>query len=106
VSTSQSASLAESVAPDRSRCRCGTSIEIGDRVLEVRGLPHGISPLFGKPSFCSGRCARAEFLEIFEVFDAMVGSTAESMVNDLRLTYAELARAFAQVLNERIALLR
>jgi len=80
------------------RCRCGTSVPAGGRVLELEGLSDTVAPFFRGRYFCSEQCARAEFLETFETLDAMVGSSERSMITDLRQAYAELGRAFAALL--------
>lgn len=91
-------SLVERVAPVALRCRCGRRIAPGEPVLVLIGLSEVVEPFFQGRSFCSGQCARAEFLETFETMDGLVGSPAGAMVSDLRLVYGELGRAFAAII--------
>jgi hypothetical protein len=43
-------------------------------------------------------CVRAELLETCETLDAMLGSSASSMVTDLRQAYVELRLALTALL--------
>jgi len=91
-------SLVERLVGSPARCRCGQRFSPGSRALELVGLSDAIAPMFRDHYYCSGSCARADFLETFETLEALVGSPAEAMVLDLRQTYAELGRAFAAML--------
>jgi hypothetical protein len=82
------------------RCRCGTQLEMNGLALAVDRVPELVVPLFEGKLFCGYPCIRAEFLELLETLDAMVGSPGEETVTDLRPTYAQLAREFASLLHE------
>jgi hypothetical protein len=82
------------------RCRCGTYLRPGELAFVVEGMPELVLPLFEGKMFCQCRCIRAEFLELLETLDAMVGSPGEELVTDLRPTYAQLAGEFASLLHE------
>jgi hypothetical protein len=89
--------ITRSAGPE-AKCRCGTRIAPGGTVISLEGLPESVAPFFAYREFCSGPCARAEFLETFETLDALVDSPAGAMITDLRQTYTELGRAFAALL--------
>jgi hypothetical protein len=82
------------------RCRCGTRLQTGDVGIALEGVPEFVERLFDTQVFCNFRCIRAEFLELLETMDSLVGSPGEELVLDLRPTYAQLAREFASLLHE------
>jgi len=90
--------LIERAAEAPKRCRCGTRLASGRRVLELFGLPDTLAPIFRGRYFCSARCARAEILETFETLEGVVNLPAGEMITDLRQVYADLGRAFAAML--------
>ena len=69
-------------------------------MFAVVGLEEGVADMLRGRNYCTGHCVRAEFLEMLETLDALVGNPKEAMVSDLRHTYAELTRTFAVLLKE------
>ncbi len=92
-------SLVERSVASPRRCRCGQRFTPGSPAFELAGLANSIAPMFEARSYCSGKCARADLLEMFETLDAIVGSPAGAMVVDLRQTYFDLGQAFAAILS-------
>jgi len=79
-------------------CRCGGVIEKGSPCLEVLGLPSSLEVIFRGEVFCSPGCARAHFLEVLSVVEAIDTPEAEAQVTDLRELYVHLSSAYAKFL--------
>ena len=93
------ARLVERLAVGESACRCGTLLARGSRVLEVEGLPPEVRGLLDERTFCSPRCVRAAFLELLNSIDQLETPAAKEVVEDLGVTFAELATALGQALS-------
>jgi hypothetical protein len=93
-------SLVECTVPPPPRCRCGTRFAESTTALALRGVPDSVRGLFDGKAFCTVGCVRVEFLEMFETLDGMLDSPAEAMLSDLRPSYSELARLFADLAHE------
>jgi len=85
---------------DSETCRCGTRLGTQPLLIEVTNLTPALSPLFRGQTFCSVSCLRAFFLESLTLLDGIDTPVGEAQVSDLRATYADLALAFAELLED------
>ena len=83
------------------RCgMCGTPFKVREKPIAVTGLTSTLEGFFRDRTFCSFACVRSFFLEILTALDRMVTPATEAEVSDLRTTYADLAAAFAMLLED------
>ena len=80
------------------RCRCGVRLAAGATYLQLSGVSERLVGIFSEQRFCSMGCLRAFFLETLAELEVFDTAKAEVVVSDLRYAYADLAAAFASVL--------
>jgi len=90
--------IAESSTPVAGRCRCGTDIQPGDKVLRVESITPVSEVLFRRQMFCSARCVRMFCLESMETLAALDTPSSASVVSDIHELYAGVAELFAETL--------
>jgi len=81
-------------------CPCGAQLMAREWSVQVTGLSPALQGFFQDQTFCSFRCVRASFLDILSELESIATPSAESTVTDLRATYASLASAFADLLED------
>jgi len=80
-------------------CRCGTKLAARVPFLVVVDDHSVLSGMLDGHAFCSTLCVRAWFLESLDAFQQIDTPENERTVLDLRAAFAELASAFATILD-------